>query len=72
MLELKHAINSLVSEAREVVNEYLEPEYEVTLVVHTSEGDPKNTIVATSGEEASALPGLSAAATGSDDMEPVT
>jgi len=71
MLNLKPAINEIAKRAKEVTTEYLGSNYEVTLVFHTDEGEPEDGIVVSTGDKAKAIPSLTAAATGSEDMEKV-
>lgn len=71
MLNLKLALNDVIERAREVATEYLGDTYDATLVLHTGDGDPEDSIVVSTGDKASAIPSLTAVASGSEDMEEV-
>ena len=57
-IQFKAVLLSAIEKAQEHVQDFLGDGYEITLVFHTSEGDPKNAGVVSTGDPAHALPTL--------------
>jgi len=61
-IEFKAALVSAIETAQEHVQDFLGSGYEITLVFHTSDGDPENAGVVSTGDPTHALPAVADAA----------
>jgi len=71
MIQFKSALASIIEEAKERIQYHLTDEYEVTLIFHTSDGNPEDAGVVSTGDPTHALPAVSDAAGEQGVMEEV-
>lgn len=70
-MSLKSAVGKVISLAKKTAKQHLGSEYQVTLVLHTPDGEPEDAVIASTGDKHAAIPGLTSAAAGSDKMKEV-